>query len=200
MKFSIIMPSFLGNYPGAARNRDEKILRAIDSVINQSFTDWELIVVADGCNITFDLISRVYADNHKIQCLLIDKAALFSGVPRSLGIKEAKGEYIIYLDIDDYYGENHLKTIAENLKDFDWVWYNDIRWKNKWVENPCSIITIGRSGTSNICHRKDLGEKWTAVGYAHDYHFNHQLLKHKNYTKIETPEYFVCHVPGMYDI
>ena len=45
MKFSVIMASTLAEYGGAASRRDEKIVRAIDSVIAQTFTDWELIVV-----------------------------------------------------------------------------------------------------------------------------------------------------------
>lgn len=194
------MPSFLGKYSTAASDRENKIIRAINSVINQTFQDWELIVVADGCEKTFDIVSRVYADNDKVSCYLIKKSLLFSGIPRTCGIDQASGEFIVYLDIDDYYGANHLQKINDNLKEFDWVWFNDYRWKGKWVENPCSITTIGRNGTSNICHKKSLGEKWTAVGYSHDYHFNRKLLKHTNYTKIETPEYFVCHVPGIYDV
>lgn len=203
MKFSVIMPSFLGHYVGAAANRNEKIIRAVNSVVNQTFTDWELIVVADGCEVTYDLICNTYPTDERIDCVLIKKAALFAGAPRNVGIDRAKGEFIIYLDIDDFYGVNHLSTINEQLADFDWVWYNDIRWKQnagKWVENPCSIVTIGRSGTSNVCHKKALNEVWMSVGYAHDFHFNQRLLKHKNYTKISTPEYYVCHVPGMYDV
>jgi glycosyltransferase involved in cell wall biosynthesis len=201
MRFSVVMPSYLGHYNGAATGREDKIYRAVDSVLNQTFTDWELIIVADGCEKTYNMICTTYKEFDKINCLLIKKQLNFSGVPRSLAIDRAIGDYIVYLDIDDFYGYYHLQIISDQLQDYDWVWFNDYRWRhNKWVENPCSIVTIGRNGTSNICHKRSLDERWNAVGYAHDFHFNKQLLKYKNHDKILTPEYFVCHVPGMYDI
>ena len=43
--FSVIIPSYLGHYPTAAKNRDQKIIRAIDSVVDQSFKSWEAIII-----------------------------------------------------------------------------------------------------------------------------------------------------------
>ena len=115
------------------------------------------------------------------------------------GIEEAEGEWIIYLDIDDVYGENHLKNIAEQLGAFDWVWFDDIRFNpklNQWFENPCDINQISRHGTSNVCHKKACDAKWEYIGYAHDYYFILQLKRNTNFAKIQGGEYYVCHIPG----
>ena len=72
MKFSVIMASTLAEYGGAASRRDEKIVRAIDSVIAQTFTDWELIVVADGCMKTMAIVARY--DDPRIKAMKIDNA------------------------------------------------------------------------------------------------------------------------------
>ena len=199
MKYSIIMPSYLGEYNGAASRRDEKIVRAINSVLGQSFTDFELLVIADGCQKTIDIAGAI--KDPRLTVEMIKKAPIWDGKPRNRGIEIAKGEYIIYLDIDDAYGEDHLKIIADQLADYDWVYYNDYIYRGEgWIERHCDITKLGMNGTSNVCHRRSLGVSWGHRGYAHDHYFNQKLLMHRNFSKITTPEYFVMHMPSVYDI
>ena len=124
-RFSIIIASYLGHYPGAASNREQKLIRAINSVMNQTFTDWEVIVIADGCEKTFQLVCDHYLDNDRIKCYLISKAEMFAGAPRNVVIQQADGAFIIYLDNDDYYGSNHRGIMNGLLIGYGWVWYND---------------------------------------------------------------------------
>ena len=197
MKFTIVIPSFLGPYATAARNREEKLLRAVDSCLNQTYEDFEVNVVADGCGKTLNIMEQV--TDKRVNTFYIEKKGHFSGRPRNKGIEEARGEWIAYLDIDDVFGENHLEIIASQLRSWDWVWFNDIRYfyrMKAWYENPCDIRVKSMNGTSNICHRSDLEVEWTHTGYAHDFYFTQQLLKFKHFTKIKTPEYYVCHIPG----
>jgi glycosyltransferase involved in cell wall biosynthesis len=208
--FSIVMASTLAPYKDAASGRTFKIFRAVESVILQSFTGWELLICADGCKKTFDIISESYRSTPGIYCSHLYKSPQWSGGPRNHGIDNATGQYIIYLDIDDYYGPSHLKTVSDNLQELNypaWVWYND-RWpkmENKklfysqWVEHPCDINRRFKHGTSNICHRRDLNEYWQQGGYEHDRHFIDQLKRYPGH-RIPTPDYRVCHVPRLFDI
>lgn len=199
MRFSVVIPSRLDFYPGSASNRDQKLIRAVNSVLAQTFDDYEIHVVADGCQKTIDIVQNNIKDS-RLHLWKITQGKLWSGFPRNKGIDESKGEYIIYLDIDDIYGEHHLEIIDRQINNFDWVWYNDIRYKpdlKLWTENPCDIRTIGMHGTSNICHRRSLGVRWDEIGkYSHDYVFVRKLIPLTNFVKIQTPEYYVCHVPG----
>ena len=198
MRFSVIMASRLIPYPRSAKYLDQKIVRAIDSVLKQSFPDFELIVIADGCEQTKEIV-KGYKDKRLI-LTEVKHRALFDNAPRNKGIEIAQGEYIIYCDIDDYYGVDHLQIIDRNLNDFQWVWYNDLIYNGQWIERACNIKHLSSCGTSNICHRRDMNLTWTHPGYAHDYHFIKRLLNHPNHQKIKTPEYFVCHIPGRYDL
>lgn len=191
------MQSYLGDYPGAAQDRENKIIRAIQSVIDQTFKDWELLIIADGCEKTFDIVCEKYAKQGKINCYFIPKQPLWSGTARDIGKVEAKGDYCLYLDTDDYYTPEHLATINEELGELDWVWYNDFIWTNKWTERVCNIRRIGQNGTSNVCFKRSLNVSWsTYTGYAHDFFFNQQLVKnYPNHNKIKTPGYMVCHLP-----
>lgn len=201
MKFSIIIPSFLGAYPGAAIHRDAKIHRALDSVKDQLFMDYEVIVIADGCQKTFDLMQEHYA-LPGWKCSLIQKEKTFSGRPRNLGIDKAQGEYIIYLDIDDFWGDKHLNIVADQLDGLDWVWFDDYIWNESGKEfqrRSCNVYKKFSCGTSNICHKKFPDLFWKTEGYLHDYDFIKQLMQYKKFKQVQAPEYYVCHIPGRFD-
>jgi glycosyltransferase involved in cell wall biosynthesis len=199
MRFSVIIPSRLADYPSSAKDKDPKLLRAVNSVLVQTFDDFEVHIIADGCDRTIEIIQE-YVNDSRVHLWKIDHSKLWSGVPRNTGIDQAQGENIIYLDIDDAWGPNHLEVINRNLNGFDWVWFNDIRYNprlNYWFENYCDINQLGRHGTSNLCHKRELGARWDENGkYAHDYYFTQKLKQFSNYVKIETPEYYVFHIPG----
>lgn len=202
MTFSIILPSFLGQYKNAASNREQKLIRAIDSVVNQSYPDWELIVVADGCEKTFDLVSERYADEDRISCFLIQKQTIFSGKVRGFGIIKAQGDYVVYLDSDDYFGADHLSKIKEGIENYDWVYFNDHLKTpaGQHHERECLIKQKYQNGTSNICHKRELKITW-GNGYGQDdWSAVSSLLKYPNYAKIATPEYFCCHIPKRLDV
>lgn len=203
MRFSIILPTYLGEYAGAAENREEKLKRAINSVIKQSFTGWELIVVCDGCEQSFKIASKF--KDERISVHLIQKQPTFSGSVRNYGISRATGEFIIYIDSDDMWGSEHLRIVDAGIKsgekeEYDWVFFNDITLIEKdWEMRVCSPTQIGMCGTSNIAHRRSLEIYWDR-GYAHDFYLIKQLLKKKNYKHIGYAEYFVCHIPRHYDV
>ncbi len=196
MRFSVILPSFLGEYAGAASRRPEKLCRAVDSVIAQTFQDWELLVIADGCQETVEIMKR-YTDK-RVHCHLIIKAPMWDGKPRNTGIEKGKGEYIIYIDGDDYWGDGHLQGINDNLADHDWVYFNDYICDpdGSLIMRNCDIKRLGMNGTSNICHKRSLDVRWGHRGYAHDHYFNQKLLLYRNYAKINVGEYVVMHLPN----
>jgi glycosyltransferase involved in cell wall biosynthesis len=181
---SVVMPSYLGDYPNCASNREEKLPRAIESFLAQEIG--ELIVVADGCNKTAEIASK-----YPVRLVNIDKQSFFIGTPRNTGIQAAKYDYIAYLDNDDMFGANHLKRIAKNI-DADWLYWDD------YVNGKIRPVSLefGHIGTSAIAHKKDLDCKW-GDGYGHDWQFIQQL-KHYPSKRIIT-NYQVMHIPNVMD-
>ena len=200
---SVIMPSYLGEYKRAAKDRDRKIVRAINSVRGQTFEDWELIVVADGCNKTVDIVQNLsYLYNDKrIKLLYIDKQTQWSGTPRNEGLNGSKGDYACYLDIDDAFSPGHLEGIAKFNKK-DWYWFDDYVWSGKEFRHcKRNINKVGKCGTSNLMHRPGLARWNTKDNYAHDWKFIANLRKASgDYEYIRAGEYLICHVPGRFDI
>jgi len=112
MKFSIILPTY---------NRAESFLsRAIESVINQTYIDWELIIIDNNSiDNTKNLIESY--KNNQIKLYNISNNGNIAK-SRNLGISKASGDYIAFLDSDDYWDQNKLKksfTILTNNPIYD---------------------------------------------------------------------------------
>ncbi|SHF80716.1 Glycosyltransferase involved in cell wall bisynthesis [Modicisalibacter ilicicola DSM 19980] len=97
---SIVMPIF---------NSVDYVKDAIDSVIAQTFSEWQLIVV-DDCSTdgSLELVKKLYRNEKRIVLL---RLAVNSGpaIARNLGIREAAGRYIAFLDADDLWLPNKLE-------------------------------------------------------------------------------------------
>lgn len=194
---SVIMASYLGEYKLAAKNRDKKIHRAVESVLNQTIPV-ELVVVSDGCQKTVDILTKDYPG--KFSGYMIGKQLLWSGIPRNTGIDKAKGDIICYLDVDDYLDNNHCEKILTSFGSNDWVWFDDWVFSRGWKQRKCNVEQRGFCGTSNIAHKKV--QIWPVKGnYSHDWQALQNLKNwSKNYKYIGHCGYRVAHIPGRADV
>jgi glycosyltransferase involved in cell wall biosynthesis len=199
---SVIMPSHLAAYKNAASDRRNKLIRAINSVINQTFADWELLILADGCKETFDLVCDLYGDRANIGCYLIDKQPFLSPNIRNYPISQAQGKYICYLDSDDYFGLCHLKTIADQIDGEAWGLMDDLIPEKSGAFRPRKArLLSGQCGTANIAHRRDLNAKWRTPVYGRDdWDFIRDLLNITAPKIINGGQYHVCHIPYKFDL
>ena len=91
-RVSVIMPAYNGG---------KYIAESIDSVIAQTFTDWELIVCDDCSTDDTYAIAAFYAEKHPNIILIRNEDNLGEGATRNHCISHARGEYIAFLDCDD---------------------------------------------------------------------------------------------------
>lgn len=104
INFSIITPVF---------NREKVIGRCINSVLEQSYKDYELIVIDDGSSDKSVNILETYGQ--KIN-LLINKNNQGVNYSRNRCILQAKGKYVLFLDSDDYLTPGALESIVKLIK------------------------------------------------------------------------------------
>lgn len=95
LRFSIIIPSF---------NSAKEVERAIQSIKEQTFKNYEIIVI-DDCSTdnTYEILSK-----QKDIILMRNSTNLKAGGSRNKGLKVAKGEYVLFLDADDYLAANDI--------------------------------------------------------------------------------------------
>lgn len=97
--FSVIIPTY---------NREKLIGRAIDSVLNQTFKDFELIIVDDGSTDNTKEIIERYTDQ-RIRYIYKENGGQNSALNK--GIEFAKGKYVAFLDSDDEWLDEKLRKV-----------------------------------------------------------------------------------------
>lgn len=109
IKFSIIVPVY---------NTEQYLERCFNSILSQTYKNYEVIVVNDGSTDDSLNLIKKYKDficiNQKNQGL---------SIARNNGIKMATGDYLVFLDSDDYIDKELLNTISKNIKGEDILRY-----------------------------------------------------------------------------
>ena len=90
-------------------NKQKQISRCIESVKIQSYKNWELILIDDGSTDNSAFIIKSYLSDSRIFYFYKENGGVSSA--RNMGMKKASGEWIIFLDADDYFLPNALSIL-----------------------------------------------------------------------------------------
>lgn len=114
---SVVIPTY---------RRPDKLERAVESVLSQTYSDLELLLVNDnvpGDEFTQSLIKRTerYKNDSRFHLLMQEKH-INGAVARNFAIKQAKGEYVAFLDDDDWWEPNKIEEQVNVLTHLDESW------------------------------------------------------------------------------
>lgn len=131
IKFSIIVPVY---------NTGQYLERCFNSILNQTYKNYEVIVVNDGSTDNSLEIIKKYKEftfiNQKNQGL---------SMARNNGIKKANGDYLIFLDSDDYISPELLKILAKNINSED-----ILRYQSATINDSDEIINYYEKKFENL--------------------------------------------------
>jgi glycosyltransferase involved in cell wall biosynthesis len=103
---SVVIPTY---------NTSNFLIKAIQSVINQTYKNWELIIVDDGStDQTRQIVEEFQKKDSRIKYFFQNNKG--QGAARNLGIKNASGNYIAFLDSDDEFFENKLERVISHFE------------------------------------------------------------------------------------
>lgn len=107
-KISIIVPVY---------NVEKYVVKCIDSIKNQSFQDYECLIVDDGStDNSVSLVKRIIKNDNRFIILTKKNGGLSDA--RNYGLKYTKGEYVCFVDSDDYIDKDMLKLTYEKAKQY----------------------------------------------------------------------------------
>ena len=154
MKVSIIVPVY---------NTEQYLPRCIDSILSQSFTDFELLLVDDGSTDGCGKICDSYAEkDSRIRVFHKENDGVSSA--RNLGLDNAKGEWICFVDSDDELMPNGIRMMAEGISDeVDLV----MAGYNKYGDNNSLIYSVDALKALIIDKKQAIKEMFSPSDYVY---------------------------------
>ncbi len=109
MRFSVIIPLF---------NKAPYVKKALNSVLEQSFRDFELIVVDDGSSDASFSIAKSVLEKSKIRYRLLHQENEGVSSARNNGVAASEGDFLCFLDADDWWDHSFLEKMDQLIRDY----------------------------------------------------------------------------------
>ena len=128
---SIVMPSY---------NHGKFISKSIDSIINQTYINWELIIVDNNSEDETKKVLSSYESEKRIKVYFVNNNGSI-GYSRNIGINKSKADFIAFIDSDDLWSPKKLEECVIYLKKYDFI-FHDVKInvlsnsKNKTITLP----------------------------------------------------------------
>jgi len=140
-KISVIIPFY---------NRVDWLLEAIDSVLEQSFIDFEIILIDDGST---EDISKVFQyKDPRIHYFHQENKG--RSIARNNGLQHAQGKYIAFLDADDLFSKNKLEVQFQYMEQHPNITLTYTSYQR--IDEESTYISTQHSGSKNYSHYSDL--------------------------------------------
>ena len=158
MLFSIIVPMY---------NAAKSIRLCLDSILRQTFDDYEVIIINDGSTDDSESICREIASgNDKVLLYTFENGGV--GKSRKRGIQRARGDFLIFVDVDDFISPDLLKTLSGIIRlhdDVEVIRYyanliNDDEDKDHQRYNSDVNLNIPMKGFDALRAWTNLGKKY----------------------------------------
>ncbi|ANU17911.1 hypothetical protein BBI11_13100 [Planococcus maritimus] len=142
-KISVIIPVF---------NTEKYLKTCINSVLNQEYDDFELILVNDGSSDGSGVICEEYSrTNSRVKTVHLSNGG--AATARNVGIEKSKGEYIMFLDSDDFWIDGCLSEIAAKLSSHEEI---DVMFLNYAIVKKDGSLTEFKGYKFDYLTRRDL--------------------------------------------
>ena len=177
-------------------NSSSYIEETLNSIINQSFKNWKLIIVDDNSDEKTKQILKQYETNEKIKIIWLKKNK-GAGFCRNFAIRNSKSEYVAFIDSDDIWDKEKLSKqltfMIANKYYFTYTNYNSFKYENKKINlkeiKPAKYFNFRKfirdtsiATSSMIIKRSLIGNiKFTNTKICEDYFFKCQILKKVQY-------------------
>ena len=131
-----------------AEKNENYIDRALESMAAQTYTDFEALILHSDIDALKRAVGQRYREDARFKFIETPKD-ITAGAARNIGIEAAKGEYVYFLDSDDYISENTLELLAQNIKEHPII-------KNRMRRTDfgaSSIVILPGTNKISIFHR-----------------------------------------------
>lgn len=165
-------------------NSESFIVETIKSVISQTYTEWEMLIV-DDCSTdnSAEIIKEYSAKDSRIKYLRTDRPSGSPVLPRNKAIEAAKGEFIAFLDSDDIWLPNKIKEQIDlfKSKDVAVVYSNYEKISEKGIKNHRYVIAPTEIDYKNLLKSNVIGNLTGVYDVSKVGKVYCQNIKHEDY-------------------
>ena len=177
-KIDIILPNY---------NSSKFIIKTIESILRQTYKNWQLIIVDDFSNIETKNILKKISKKKNIKVFFLNRNR-GAGYCRNFAVKKSNSPYVAFIDSDDIWKKDKLKKQISFMKNnnflFSYTNYKTFGEKNRKVNNPLKIDYTGFLKNTSIAtstmmiKRNIIGNiKFTNTKICEDFFFKCKLLR-----------------------
>ncbi len=175
---SIIIPVY---------NTEEYLAECINSILEQTCSNWELILVDDGSTDNSGVICDDFAQrDSRIKVLHTENGG--ASHARNTGIEHVTGEWISFIDSDDWISSDYVDTIANINEDYDIVYFNLVKKFSNGFDNYLhtpSLTSNDRKGTEDILFQLKYGPLGDIFGWTCAKFYKSSIIKENNIRFVE---------------
>lgn len=171
-KISVIVPVY---------NAEKYIARCLDSILTQADENVEIILINDGSTDRSEEIIKTYLGKYKSSIKYIKKENDGVANSRNLGLEKATGEYIIFVDSDDYIDKDLFKNLEQYMnQNIDIIKYKAIieteeEEKIGQYEGPIFDTTTGEEAFSKLCFDDEMVDALWVYAYKRELFIKNKL-------------------------
>ena len=182
MRFSVIVPAY---------NSEKYIWKGLKSIKDQSFKDYELIVVCDSCTDRTKEVAESYG------AIIYDVNFHQDGQTRNVGLDHAKGEWVLFMDDDDWFLHEFSFEMLDSMigkNDEDIFMFSSIWMNVGYARNTNDYFLY--SVWNKAWRREFIGDtRFSEVKYTSDFDFHTRMLAKKPKVAIwDMPFYYHTHM------
>lgn len=160
-EISIIIPTY---------NRSNYLKRAINSVMVQEYSNFEILVCDNGSNDDSKSLCETFCDS-RIHWIDGSKEIKHPGAMRNLGLKSANGQILCFLDSDDYWFSSHLNQIRRYLNKYSAIaqFFPNRKKRDHFIANVSKLSYRNSVITSSVAIKKSLLSEINYMPYSDGY-------------------------------
>lgn len=154
--FSIIVPVY---------NAEKTLPKCLDSILSQTFPDFQVLMIENGSRDSSNTICRDYAARDSRFLLYCCESNCGPSGARNIGLENAQGNYITFIDSDDFVEPDYLESLCQGFRDADAVFFGYRQFSTDGTflgeHIPSAVPNIGYREQLLQLHKQDMfGYTW----------------------------------------
>lgn len=178
-------------------NIEKYIEKCLESIVNQDYKNFEIVLVDDGSNDSSKEIALEFLKDKNIKYLLVEKENGGLSSARNAGLNNSNGDYVVFIDGDDYISKDFLlvlnRLIEENKTDFSFCSFSFIKRQDVFEVADANEVLFTRDELLSLFLKRTISFVVTSMLFKKSFLLNNNLFFNEN-TKFSEDQMFIWNV------